>query len=99
MTNAEQGIANVERQRRDLLVSELDERTIKGLKVQIDKTLCCGFADCSGEAPEAFQVDDDEVVYFVKPEEVERERLIRACDLCPVDALTVWDETGKQIVP
>jgi len=30
---------------------------------------------------------------------VERERLLRACDACPVDAITVWDEAGRQIVP
>jgi len=36
---------------------------------------------------------------FMKPETVERERLLEACDACPVDALTVWDETGRQIVP
>jgi adenosyl cobinamide kinase/adenosyl cobinamide phosphate guanylyltransferase len=30
---------------------------------------------------------------------VDRERLLRACDACPVDAITVWNETGSQIVP
>jgi len=24
---------------------------------------------------------------------------LEACDACPVDALTVWDEAGRQIVP
>jgi ferredoxin len=44
-------------------------------------------------------LDDTGVVTFVEPERVERRRLIAACDACPVDALTVWDETGAQIVP
>jgi adenosyl cobinamide kinase/adenosyl cobinamide phosphate guanylyltransferase len=36
---------------------------------------------------------------FVNPGAVERERLLRACDACPVDAITVWNEAGAQIVP
>lgn len=36
---------------------------------------------------------------FTQPERVERDRLVAACDACPVDALTVWDEGGEQIVP
>jgi ferredoxin len=44
-------------------------------------------------------LDGEDLVVFVHPEQVDRERLIRACDLCPVDALTVWDETGRQVVP
>jgi ferredoxin len=58
-----------------------------------------GFSDCIGQAPEAFALDEAGVVTFLNPERVERERIISACDLCPVDALTVWDETGAQIVP
>jgi ferredoxin len=30
---------------------------------------------------------------------VERERLLRACDSCPVDAIMVYDEEGRQVVP
>ena len=70
-----------------------------GLRVQIDRTLCVGFGDCVGVAPEAFVVADDGVVVFVAPEQVDRGRLIAACDACPVDALTVWDETGTQLAP
>lgn len=80
-------------------MSAFEERAVHGLRIRIDRDLCVGFADCVGEAPEAFQLDDGGTVTFVTPERVERERLIRASDLCPVDAITVWDETGKQIVP
>ncbi|MGH7673984.1 MAG: ferredoxin [Gemmatimonadales bacterium] len=80
-------------------MSEHEERTVHGLRVRIDRDLCVGFADCIGEAPEAFRLDDGGTVVFVRPEDVERERLIRASDACPVDAITVWDEAGRQIVP
>lgn len=81
------------------LAGDLVERSVAGLRLRIDRTLCVGFGECVTEAPEAFVLDGQDIVIFVHPEQVERERLIRACDLCPVDALTVWDETGKQVVP
>jgi ferredoxin len=80
-------------------VSDFEERTFGDLRVRIDRTLCVGFGDCINEAPEAFVLDASGVAVFVKPEAVERERLLRACDACPVDAITVWNEQGAQIVP
>jgi len=80
-------------------VSSLQERIVHGLRIVIDRELCVGFADCAKEAPEGFKLDDASVAGFLAPEAVERERLLRACDACPVDAITVWDETGRQIVP
>ncbi len=76
-----------------------DERLVGALRVRIDRTLCVGFGDCITEAPEAFVLDDEGIAVFVNPDAVERERFLRACDVCPVDAITVWDENGAQIVP
>jgi ferredoxin len=50
-------------------------------------------------SPEAFILDDEDVAIFRAPEMVDRACLLRACASCPVDALTVWDEHGEQIVP
>ncbi len=80
-------------------MSDSDERIVGGLRVRIDRTLCVGFGDCVTEAPGAFVLDDTGTAVFVNPERVDRERLLKACDVCPVDAITVWDEDGAQIVP
>ena len=80
-------------------MSDFEDRTVGALRVRIDRTLCVGFGDCVTEAPEAFVLDESGVAIFVKPDAVERERLLRACDACPVDAITVWNEHGAQIVP
>lgn len=80
-------------------MSRLQERIVHGLRIVIDRELCVGFADCAKEAPEGFELDDESVARFLVPEAVERERLLRACDACPVDAIAVWDETGRQIAP
>jgi ferredoxin len=77
----------------------LDERTVHGLRIVIDRDQCVGFGDCVKEAPEGFKLDADTVAVFVAPQAVARERLLHACDACPVDAITVYDETGSQIVP
>jgi ferredoxin len=77
----------------------LTERVVHGLRIVIDRDQCVGFGDCAKEAPEGFKLDEDTVAVFVAPEAVERERLLRACDACPVDAISVYDESGNQIVP
>jgi ferredoxin len=80
-------------------VSDYDDLTIGDLRVRIDRTLCVGFGDCVTGAPDAFKLAEDGVVVFVTPETADRALLIEACDACPVDALTVWDASGRQIVP
>ncbi len=81
-------------------MSEYEERRIGSLKVRIDRTLCVGFGDCIEHAPEAFRLDEEDIAVFGSdPQATERERLVQACDLCPVDALVVWDENGDQLVP
>jgi ferredoxin len=80
-------------------VADFDERVVGGLRVRIDRTLCVGFGDCVQASPQAFALDEENVVVFVAPDSVPREELLRACASCPVDALTVWAENGEQIVP
>ena len=81
------------------MTEEGTERFIAGLRVHIDATLCVGFGDCVELAPGAFRLDSEDVVEFVVPTEVERDRLLSACEACPVDALTVWSDDGAQLVP
>jgi ferredoxin len=77
---------------------EPESRQVGDLRIAIDASLCVAFGDCVTAAPEAFAVSG-ETVTFVEPERATRERLIAACDACPVDALLVWDAAGTQLVP
>lgn len=74
-------------------------RRVGGLTVTIDRLLCVGFGDCLDEAPEAFAFDDEGIAILTDPDAVERDRLIRACEICPVDAITITDEQGRRIAP
>lgn len=79
--------------------AQVVERTIGDLRIAIDRNLCVGFAQCVDVAEEAFEVGDDDVVEFASPEQVARERLIAACQACPVEALRAFDPDGTQLVP
>ncbi len=76
------------------------ETTIGDLTVRIDRDQCIGTANCVKIAPQIFEIDEDNIVRF-KPTlgRIEREQLIEACDVCPVDALTVLSSDGTQLVP
>jgi len=76
------------------------ERKSGGLTLRIDRNTCMANASCVKIAPEVFRVDEESICAFVEPAtEIERERLVEACRICPVDALIVLDEQGNQIVP
>jgi ferredoxin len=74
-------------------------RRVGDLVVTIDRLLCVGFGDCIDEAPEAFEFDDEGIAILTEPTRVERARLLRACELCPVDAITVTGPDGRRLVP
>jgi ferredoxin len=80
-------------------VTQPDERSVHGLRIVIDREQCVGFGDCVEAAPDAFALDAESVAVFVNPAAVEPSRLLGACDACPVDAITVHDEHGMQLVP
>lgn len=81
-------------------MSDTQEQRFGDLTVRIDRLLCVGFGDCIEVAPEVFEFDDEGIVVFRDDApEIERDRLITACDVCPVDALEVIDEDGETIVP
>lgn len=76
-----------------------ERRTLHGYLVCIDRRLCVGFEDCVTEAPGAFRLDDEGIATFDAPESADATNLLVACAACPVDAIRVLDEQGRQIVP
>jgi ferredoxin len=79
-------------------MAEIEERVVGDLAVRIDRSICVGFGHCIDEAAEAFELTDDNLVSFREPEQVERERLVAACEACPVGALSVATTSGEQLV-
>ena len=76
------------------------ERQFGDLKVVIDRGTCISTENCIALAPELFEFDDDQICRFKQDTgTVDRDTLIEACRICPVDALSVIDASGKQLVP
>jgi ferredoxin len=76
------------------------ERSISGLTVRIDRALCIGSGNCVNLAPEVFEIDDQNLVAFTDDApDIDQDRLVDSCAICPVDALIVEDEDGEQVVP
>jgi ferredoxin len=69
-------------------MAETQERRISGLTIVIDRDLCIGSGNCAKVAPEVFELDATGIITF-RPDapDIERERLVESCRVCPVDAL------------
>jgi ferredoxin len=81
-------------------MSDFSEKQISGLKVKIDRLTCIASKNCINAAPEFFELDDERICAFKELKNgIEKEKIIEACSVCPVSALYVSDENGKQIVP
>lgn len=67
--------------------------------VEILRDVCIGAATCVAIAPETFQLDEQNLVYMVESDWDEDEIILAAAQSCPVFAIIVKDETGKQLFP
>lgn len=78
---------------------DFEERRLSGLTIRIDRRTCIGSGSCVTVAPEVFELDSQMTVTFrADAAEIERERLIEACEVCPVDALAAFGEDGESLL-
>ncbi|MFZ2804490.1 MAG: ferredoxin [Patescibacteria group bacterium] len=68
-------------------------------KIVVDRDLCIGAAPCVVVAPGVFQLDDENKAYIVDPKAADDETLLLAAQSCPVLAIILYDENGKQVYP
>jgi len=82
-------------------MSDIEERQVGRFTVQIDRLICVGFGDCIDDvSPTPFEFDDEGIATLRSDAgSVDEEALLEACRICPVDALTVLDADGQQLVP
>ena len=66
----------------------------------IDRETFIGTGNCIKIAPEIFEFDEERIVSFKKDAVVLEQTVIKeACSVCPVNALGVFENSGRQIVP
>lgn len=75
-------------------------RKIRTWTMRIDRDLCIGAATCVALAPKAWALDDEAKAIILDTTEEESDTaLMEAAKGCPVMAIFITDETGKQLYP
>lgn len=75
-------------------------RKIRKLTMRIDRGLCIGAATCVALAPKAWALDDEaKAIILDTADEETDEVLLEAAKGCPVFAIFITDENGKQLFP
>lgn len=75
-------------------------RKIRKWTMRIDRDLCIGAATCVALAPKAWALDDEAKAIILDSVDEETDgALLDAAKGCPVMAIFITDETGKQIYP
>lgn len=75
-------------------------RKIRNWTMRIDRDLCIGAATCIALAPKAWALDDEaKAIILDTTDEESDEALLEAAKGCPVMAIFITDETGKQLYP
>ena len=69
-------------------------------KIEVDRELCIGVASCIAVAPEAYDLDEEQIA-IVRDEwqDLSDEVLFESAEVCPVKAIFLYDKDDKQIYP
>ena len=80
---------------------EIPESKIGDITVRIHRRGCISTGACVKAAPEVFQLDSRQVVSFVEALDtgIDEDRLIDACQFCPVGALEAVASDGEKLAP
>ena len=78
---------------------DAEKQTLKISKVIVDRELCIGAAPCVAVAPGVFQLDEECKAYVVDQKGADDETIMLAAQSCPVQAIIIYDEEGKQVYP
>jgi len=81
-------------------MNDFVQRKISDLLIKIERPTCIGSKNCINVAPNLFELDEDQICSFKEnTEKIQKDIIVEACSVCPVQALYVIDENGKQMVP
>ena len=74
--------------------------TVRKYTMTIDRSACIGAATCVALAPHAYVLDAESKAVFLETAGDESDQtLLDAAKGCPVAAIKIVDDTGKQIFP
>ena len=70
-----------------------------GLRVEVDEGRCIGVANCEVCAPKLFRLNAFRIAEVLDPASTPRDKILEAAMDCPVDAIIVETEDGRQLWP
>lgn len=68
-------------------------------RIVVDRVKCIGANSCVVVAPGVFQLDEENLAYVVDPDSTDEDTIKLAAESCPVLAVLLYDENGKQLFP
>ncbi len=69
-------------------------------KIEVDRELCIGVASCIGVAPEAYELDEEQIAIVLDDwKTLSDDTLFASAESCPVNAIFLYDKDNKQIYP
>lgn len=69
-------------------------------KIEIDRELCVGDGACADDAPDTFEMDDEDIAKVQDGEHDDAETILAAAQACPTEAIILYDaETGEKVWP
>jgi len=69
------------------------------MKIEVKRDICIGAAPCVAIAGAVFQLDEEGKAYVVDPKGADEATIKMAAEACPVRAIYLYDDSGKQVYP
>jgi ferredoxin len=67
---------------------------VNAIRVEVDRDLCIGSADCVASEPDVFELDDEGKAIVLDPDAAPTDRVVEAAQNCPVTAIFVIGSEG-----
>ncbi len=70
------------------------------LEITVDVDECIGCGACVTEAPETFDMNDEDKAFVKEPPHDEQDMILAGAEACPTDSIKVVDKaTGEVLYP